>query len=766
MNHSSEHVQLSQSQMGIYAECMQHPGEKVYDQPFIFKFSRKVNLTALQAAIQKALEAHPNMYCRVAVNDEGTPVQYIDTSTPIEVPILEVEDIESVKSKLWEPMYLDGRLLTRLCLIRTPDANYMFMQIHHLIFDGTTLSVFFHDIENAYQGGHEFTREDLAAIDFARQETIDRQSDRWAADRRWYEEHILDTEVETTLLPDLEETETRYARLYLPMKADVGVITSFCKQHGVRVSNYMCSAFALLMSRYTGDEQVLFTTIWHGRRQMELAKTCGMFVSTVPLFYKLKAGDTVGDLLEQGRELGDGTREHGLFSLGDAISELGIRPQVMFAYQGYTLRDVIIGGEKATYERLFDHGTYNPIGLQLFLTDEGYELCVEYMANRYSEALVRALAESLDTVIGQLCDLEKPLSDISITSENQLQQLDAFNQNDMPYDDGQTIVSLFRQQAELHPDLPAVVYLDRRYTYREVDQLSDRLAAYLVGKGLKAEDVVSILIPRCEWMAIASLGVLKAGCAYQPLDPTYPAERLNFMVEDASARLLIADEELRPIVDKYQGDVLFTKDIPQLPEPSAPVEVEVRPENLFILLYTSGSTGVPKGCQLEHRNLVAFCNWYQRHFKLNADAHVAAYASYGFDACMMDLYPALTCGACVYIISEDIRLDLLALNEYFEANQITHSFMTTQVGYQFATNIENHSLRYFAVGGEKLPSLNPPQGYEMHNAYGPTECTIFTTTFWVNEHLRDIPIGKPLDNVHLYIVDKQGHRLPVGACGE
>ena len=774
MNHSSEHVQLSQSQMGIYAECMQHPGEKVYDQPFLFKFSRKVNLTALQAAIQQALGAHPNMYCRVTINDEGMPVQYIDATTPIEVPILEVDDIESVKHTLWEPMHLDGRLLTRLCLIRTPDANYMFMQIHHLIFDGTTLSVLFSDIENAYHGGHEFTHEDLMAIDFARQEAADRLGDRWAADRRWYEEHILDTEVETVLLPDLEETETRYARLYLPMKADVGVVTSFCKQHGVKVSNYMCSAFALLMSRYTSDEQVLFTTIWHGRRQKEVAKTCGMFVSTVPLYYNLrsksqegggKAVVTVGDLLEQGCEMGDGTREHALFSLGDAINELGIRPQVLFAYQGYTLRDVVIGGEKATYERLFDRGTNNPIGLQLFLTDKGYELCVEYMANRYSEALIRTFAESLDAVISQFCDLEKPLSEISITTPNQLQQLDAFNQNTVPYDEGQTIVSLFRQSARLHPDNLAVVYQDRRYTYREVDEISDRLAACLVSKGLKAEDVVSILIPRCEWMAIASLGVLKAGCAYQPLDPTYPAERLNFMIEDASARLLIADEELRPIVDKYQGDVLFTKDIPQLPAAPAP-EVAVRPENLFILLYTSGSTGVPKGCQLEHRNLVAFCHWYQRCFELSETCHVAAYASYGFDACMMDLYPALTCGASVYIISEDIRLDLLALNEYFEANSITHSFMTTQVGYQFATNVENHSLRCFAVGGEKLPSLNPPTDYKMYNGYGPTECTIFTTTFWVNEHLRDIPIGKPLDNVHLYIVDKQGHRLPVGACGE
>ncbi|MBO6098803.1 MAG: AMP-binding protein, partial [Prevotella sp.] len=196
------------------------------------------------------------------------------------------------------------------------------------------------------------------------------------------------------------------------------------------------------------------------------------------------------------------------------------------------------------------------------------------------------------------------------------------------------------------------------------------------------------------------------------------------------------------------------------------INCQLKPEGLFIMLYTSGSTGVPKGCQLEHKNLVSFCHWYQRYYDLKPEHNVAAYASYGFDACMMDLYPALTCGASVYIIPEELRLDLIALNEYFEQNNITHSFMTTQVGYQFATSIENHSLKHLSVGGEKLATLVPPTNYLFHNGYGPTECTIFTTTYPVDKNLKEIPIGKPTDNTHLYIVDPQGHRVPVGAAGE
>jgi amino acid adenylation domain-containing protein len=266
-------------------------------------------------------------------------------------------------------------------------------------------------------------------------------------------------------------------------------------------------------------------------------------------------------------------------------------------------------------------------------------------------------------------------------------------------------------------------------------------------------------------MVVASLGVLKAGCAYQPLDPTYPKERLNFMMQDADAKMLIADEALRTLVDEYQGEVLLTKDIMALPALPAP-KVDIKPEQLFILLYTSGSTGVPKGCQLTHGNLVAFCHWYHHMYNLNGDSKVAAYASYGFDANMMDMYPALTCGAAVYIVPEELRLDLIALNDYFEQNGITHSFMTTQVGYQFATSVENHTLHYLSTGGEKLASLTPPQGIKFYNIYGPTETTVFITYYLVDKKMKEIPIGKAPKNMRLYIVDPQGHRLPVGAAGE
>ena len=479
MDKQKKYSPLSRSQLGIYTECVQHPGEDVYDQPFLYKLGQGVDLQKLREAFLQALDAHPNMNCRIVIDDEGSPVQYIPTDDPLEVTIETVDDIESVKPSLWKPFHFDGSPLVIIRLLQAPDAKYMLFQSHHIAVDGTTWKILFDDVENAYQG-RPVGSEELTAIDFAEQETALRQTERLEADRQWYKEHIVDTEVETVLIPDLDGKETEWCRIELPLQTDPAEVSAFCKANGVKVSNFVCSAFALLMSRYTGDDQVLFSTIWHGRAKKELAQTAGMFVATVPLYYQLKADNTVADLLDQGREMSDGTREHALYTIGDAVSELGIRPQTMFVYQGYTLRDVVFGGERAAYERLFGHATYMPLSLQLFLGKEGYTLSVEYMTNRYSRQLVDQLVESFDRVLGQMMNLEKPLAEIDVTSPSQLQLLDVFNQTDVDYDNTQTIVSLFRRQVALTPDNTAVVYEDRRYTYREVDALSERIAQYVI----------------------------------------------------------------------------------------------------------------------------------------------------------------------------------------------------------------------------------------------------------------------------------------------
>ncbi len=334
------------------------------------------------------------------------------------------------------------------------------------------------------------------------------------------------------------------------------------------------------------------------------------------------------------------------------------------------------------------------------------------------------------------------------------------------YDKTATVTALLEKSMAEHAGETAVVYNDRKLTYAEVDDLSGRIARFVAEKGIGRENVVSILLNRSEMMIVAAIGVIRAGAAYQPLDPSYPDERLSFMMEDAEAKLLITEDSLRGRTGSFRGDVLNIADIPSLPKLSGPLP-RVAPEDLFVLLYTSGSTGVPKGVMLEQGNLVAFLDWYVRYYGIGQDSRVAAYASFGFDASMMDTYPVLTSGGQMHIIDEAIRMDFPRLHDYFERHGVTHSFITTQVGRQYAMLYpESKSLRCLTIGGETLIPMDPPTAYRLYNAYGPTECTILTSVYPMEHRDENVPIGQPLDNMRAYIVGEDGGLVETGEEGE
>ena len=756
---------LSKVQYGIYVECASRIGEICYNLPYVYALDKSLDEERLRTAVIDTVEAHPTLFTRIELTDDGEPMQTIDMDNEhFELEIEDTTDIEKKAAELVRPFDIYNDRLFRIHLLRDDSHLYLFIDYHHLIVDGTSMSLLLHDINDAYNG-KAVSGESMTLADVCAEEEALRLSPAFEEAKQWYAKNFDCNDTFTQLLPDREEPELKEASLLRTLSVDMDRVEQFCRDNGIFKSTLFTMAYAYLLAKFNNDQEALFNTVYNGRKTKQLAHTVGMFVKTLPVYAKFAADTTVLDYLKAGQEQTSGCREHDVYSFSDIMEDLKLQSNSMFAWHGMLFSDDEMGGKPMKARRIGNSTLDASLYLKAFILDGKYQIKAEYHANEYSEEIIAQFLESYKAVVEGFLSASL-LSEVCISTPAQVAMLDTFNETDADYDDTQTIVSLFERQAQLTPQNIAVVYKDRQYTYAEVDAISSRIAAFVLSKGLKQEDVVSVLIPRCEWMAIVSLGVLKAGCAYQPLDPTYPKERLNFMMQDAGAKLLIADEQLRPIVDEYQGEVMLTKDIPQLADNPTPITQHPTPSSLFIMLYTSGSTGVPKGCQLTHANLVAFCNWYQRFYSLKPEHKVAAYASYGFDACMMDMYPALTCGASVHIIPEEIRLDLIALNDYFEQNHITHSFMTTQVGYQFATSIENHSLLYLSTGGEKLASLTPPTGYKFYNVYGPTECTIFTTIYCVERKMKEIPIGKSLDNMRLYVADAQGHRLPIGAAGE
>ena len=770
---------LSKTQYGIYAECVGHDGEPCYNIPYLYILDGSLDGERLCCAVEAAVKAHPTLFTRIVLSDDGEPRQAIDNSETFSLTVEDVTDVEVEKARFVQPFSLYNDRLFRIRLLRDAAHYYLLQDIHHIISDGTTRKVLLADIEKAYRG-EALEPEALTLGEVATIEDEARKTPAFEEDKKWYAQHFDIGDCYSPLLPDLEEEEPKEGLLTRTMTIEAGAVENYCKKHDIFKSTFFTAAYSFLLAKFNNEHESLFNTIHNGRADKRLAHSVAMLVKTLPVYAKFSDETTVLDFLKAGQEQMTGCRQHEAYAYSDVVADLGIQAATLFAWHGTLFDSLELCGKPMTALRLNNNTREVPIYLKAYIRDGHYCIEAEYSANEYSEALISQYLESYEAVVTGFLSQEY-LRDISIATDSQIGILDSFNQTDVAYDNTQTIVSLFCRQAQKTPENIAVVYKDKQFTYAQVDEMSNRIAGYIAAKGLGREDVVSVLIPRCEWMAIASLGILKAGCAYQPLDPSYPKERLNFMMKDADAKMLISltpdPKSTEEGSEWLEGlDVLQENDIPlfdlrhfdSLPTVTTPLSLGegVGTESLFILLYTSGSTGVPKGCQLTHGNLVAFCHWYQRFYGLKPEHNVAAYASYGFDACMMDMYPALTCGATVYIVPEELRLDLISLNDYFESNHITHSFMTTQVGYQFASNIENHSLLYLSTGGEKLASITPPKGYKFYNVYGPTETTILITSYCVDQKMKDIPIGKALDNVHLYVVDSQGHRMPVGAAGE
>ncbi len=758
---------ITKIQEGVFFETQTHPGTTIYNIPTLIVLDKAVDTARLKTAVVSAIEAHPYLKVRFFVNENGEIRQKRNDSVPFtEADITEIrcDSIDEVKDGLAKSFDLVEDSLFRVSMIYTPSGNYLFVDVHHVIYDGTARVILMRDISRAY-AGEQLAPEAYSGYEAAQLEECMRASEHYTKAKEYYTGMFGGCEPDSLPMGDAQEDDDGSGIIFTKGTTDASAVAAFCAENGMSENAFYTAVFGYVAAKYCGRDDIVFTTVNNGRNDPRFADSVSMFVKTYPVLCKTGSrglkeyiGEISGQLID--------SLAYDVYSFEEISRELGIRADVLFAFQG-----IFSGGMKefcglpcSTIEPNLNEAKAC-IEFQTYPNDSNtVTYYCHFRKSLYTEKFMRRFIRTYDLVLREFMRREK-LSDIELTDDETLKELDSFNATARDYEITD-IVTLFRRQVKSVPDNIAVAFKDIRLTYKQTDDITDRVAAYLANKGIGRGDAVSVLIPKCEYVVLASLGVLKSGAVYQPLDPSYPSERLEFMISDADAKLVIADRSLTELIPNYSGDILFIDEISSLPpadvRPAGPA-----PEDGFILLYTSGSTGTPKGVMLEHRNLCNFCAWYRNYYELTPSSRVAAYASYGFDASMMDTYPALTTGACVYIIPEEIRLDFPALQRYFDSNEITHSFMTTQVGRQFASYYSGTSLKHLSIGGETLAPVSlEGKSFTFYNAYGPTECTIFSTIFPVNRLYRRVPIGNPLDNFRLYVVDNNGKILPPGIPGE
>ena len=753
---------LSKVQDGLFVDCIANPGSTIYNIPILIRIPGSVDLDKLKSAVVAAVDAHPHIKARIATDKEGNAVQKRmddDPFTVDEIETVDADDIGSIMESLVKPFDLLGGRLFRFSVVRTKESNYLFADIHHLYMDGTSMNLFLESVTDAYLGKN-LRREDFTGFDLVLVEQKRRTPEAMEEDRAYYG-GLIDG-CETDILPRTDLYEKGHGLgTYTLDGVPAEKVQKYCKDHGFTMNAYMCSALGLVLSKFCGTSEPVFTTVYSGRNDSRFAGTVGMLVRTMPMVCRI--GGPTADYVDTVSKMIMDNMSHDVISFPEICSEFGFRPDILFVYQGDMFSFDKLCGEQCEHIPLPNDTVKSPITYSLWIENGRIHHICEYDKALYSEALVASLVHAYDNAISRMLEHTDP-KDVDLSDAYTLRKIEEFNDTAIPQDLSETPISLIEGFMRNAPDKTAVVFRDRTVTYGQMEKASDKIAAMIQSKGIGKEQYVSVLVHRNEYIAVATVGVLRAGAAYQPLDPSYPKERLNFMVKDSGAKLVIADRDLIGLLDEYTGDVLFTDEIEGLKGGHA--HVETGPHDAFTILYTSGTTGTPKGCILENRNVISTVHHYNRNLEASDSMRTASYASYGFDANMMDLFVTLCNGGALYVIPEDMRLDLPQVDRYFIDNGITHGFMTTQVGRQFVSMTRCRSLKHFLVGGEKLVPVVPTEWVDFVNIYGPTETSVFVITSRVKDDNPMCPIGRPNDNTKLYVVDGSGHQLPIGAVGE
>ena len=746
---------LSKSEEGIYISCLN--GGDAYNLANLVNLGKDVNPKQVEKSLQDIFKAHPYLFTKLTTDQDGNVVKYIEEED-IKLPVEEVNDIK-IESAPYEML---NSHFYRFKLFKMKEEYILYFDFHHILMDGSSIKIFIDDLFSLLEGKN-IEKEGQNANDFAENEYNYLKDNKYLDSKNYYEKLVGDVETDSSIAVDKIESTPTYKNIRKPLKISASDIKKLHTDLGVKTSSIFLGAFALLLTKFNMDSDALFLSVNNARNE-SVKRSFGSYVKTFP-FYVQVGENKISDYLNEVNNENIENVKHLDYPFSNMVQDLGISASILFAYQGDYFYKGHFQNKEIYVEPLLRKDGKEKISIEIHRDNEQFIIWAEYRSDLYNDSTIEQFIKLFDIILLELTRKEN-IADINLVDEDELALLNSFNEVDTPYyEKGKTILDDFDQNVKKFPDKIAVVFKDKKYTYKEVDTITTRIANELIRLGAGKEKVVSILIKKSEFIVLASLAVVKSGAAYQPLDPTYPKERLNFMVQDSSAIILIRDDNLDDLIDNFKGHELLTSQLLDLKDDSV-IKSRPSPEDLFIMLYTSGSTGQPKGVMLEHGNIFASSRYCLGGLHLDENSKVSAYASYGFDADMMDLYPTLIAGGTIYIIPDEMRLNLVQLGEYFNEVGITNSFITTQVGRQFAQEIDVKTLKYFYVGGEKLVPLDPPKNFTMFNLYGPTEGTIFCTQQTVDKLYNRIPIGKTISDYKAYVLDKNKKRLPVLCSGE
>ncbi|MGM9579993.1 MAG: amino acid adenylation domain-containing protein, partial [Anaerovibrio sp.] len=768
---------LTQTQNGIFVESVANAGTTVYNIPYLFRLSDRVDLPRLKAAVEHAIEAHPYVKTTLFLNEQGdVRAARNDGSQPM------VELVACTKlpanEELVVPYELVGSSLYRVRIYETGEGNYLFLDFHHIICDGASAGILLRDINRAY-AGETLTAESYSGFEIALDEEKLRGTDAYEKAKQYYT-GIFEG-VDGNFLPprDADASAEVPGEAKLVSGISVAEVEAYCKHHDITLNAFFNGVFALVLSRYNYRDEAVYTTIYNGRNDARLADTVSMLVKTLPVYCKTEGSLRIADMLKTMKNHLLDSMANDLYSFGEISRACNLSADILFAYQGDNSAFDTIAGEQAESCPISLNAVKAPLSVDVMIYDGKLVITAEYQNDRYARGTVDGMLACMNKVTEEF--LRKTyIKDVSMLCDASYEQMEGFNATDYPVAEV-PIHKLFERQAELHGEETAVIADGRKLTYRELNSKANKLAHLLVQAGLAIGEAVGLILPRTVDVPVAEYGIWKAGGAFLPMLPDYPDDRIAYCLKDSGSRFVVTTKAIREgkkeLFAKAGCTVLTVEELAVSGE-AENLNLDIPADSLAYIIYTSGSTGTPKGVMIEHRNLCNFVDANQKnHETLNFVSYgktALSVAAISFDFSLMEMHISLCNGMTLCMANgEEIYnpLSLLRLIKEHHVDVIsgTPSFISNFVDAPEAKVLSQVKMYDFGAEVfpeklyEKLHRLSPEA--VIVNGYGPTETTISCISKVLDGSGR-VTIGTPAANVRAYICDLDGNILPAGARGE
>ncbi|OSN00424.1 non-ribosomal peptide synthetase [Lonsdalea populi] len=758
------------------------------------KLEGRLDMAALRQALDRVYARHAVLRAHIEVRD-GTPVQVIeaeDRGFPLSATGLD----DRREPPCFPPTFdlTTGPLALAQLVTVSEEEHWLRLALHHIIADGWSLGVLMNEIGALYAAFHQQRNDPLPALpiqygDYAAWQQRYLCGDRMQAQQSYWTEQLRGVPECLTLPTDRprpQQQDYRGARVAVSLDAGLTQSLKALSQRG-NATLYMTlmAGWAALMSRLSGQEEVVIGSPNAGRHRREVEPLIGMFVNTQALRVDLSAQPDAISLLEQVKATAQAAQTHADIPFEQVVEmlapsrNLSHSPifQVMMTLQNTPEAALALPGMTVT--ELQDEATVSPFDLSLVLSEQGDELSggLYYASALFDESTVRRYLGYWQRLLaGMVSSPTTPVTALPLLSEEERHQvLCDFNATHADYPAGCSLHALFETQAARQPDAQAILCGGLSLRYGELNAQANQLAHWLKAQGVGPGDRVAIALDRGCDLIVALLAALKSGAAYVPLDPALPTKRLAYILEDSAPQALVTSRDVREHLGALPSAVtLVLLEGENRPWASSsrdnlPTEsLGLTPHHPAYLIYTSGSTGQPKGVMVEHRHVVNLVHWHQEAFALRAQDCSSSVAGLGFDAAAWEIWPPLSVGARVVMPTPEISRDPQQLLTWWAAQPLDVSFLPTPVAeLAFARNMAPSTLRALLVGGDRL-KRRPPAGarFTLFNNYGPTENTVVATCGVIHADEASLHIGRPIANTHVYILDGQGEPVPPGVCGE